>query len=272
MSTPTRVTRSPASRGSRRSTRGWRRAAPCRARPRRDGTCRCGRAPSSARAAAPGDVGLDVVADHPRHLRVRVESLERRAEVGALGFPTTVASTSAAYSRPATKQPGVEERPARGLPPAVLVQAVELGTQPSSSERPARGSCTRRRGSSPRSRPLRPGAPRRRPRPRAGRRRDPRAPRPSSAPGPASRKRTTGRERRSSGAPRPSSSKPIDHGAPRRAIGSTAWCCWSRTAGGGRSRGAAAPRPAHLGSARRTRGGRRRCPGEWRPWTASLFR
>ena len=149
MSTPTRVTRSPASRESPRSRRGSRPAELRRARPRRRNFLHERRLqPVLLR---PGDVGLDVVADHPGHLRVRVESLERGGEVLGARLSTTVASTSAAYSRPATKQPSRAAARARS---ATSGSCAGWSSAPAPApRRRARGSCRRRRGSSPRSRP-----------------------------------------------------------------------------------------------------------------------
>ena len=222
MSTPTLVKRSPASRESPRSRREWRPAAPCRARPRRGELVVRTSAVFSPCCCAPGD-GLDVVADHPRHLRVGVESLERRGEIWGARLPD-----HRRLHLGRVLQAGDEAAESRSGPRESATSGSCAGCRarrPAPAPRmPARGSCTRRRGSSPRSRPRRPGAPRRRPRPRAGRHPDPRAPQaivsartrlPASADRPRSR---------SSGARRPPARSPST-AAPRRATGSTAWCC-----------------------------------------------
>src|SRR5205823_2177353 len=73
------------------------------------------------------DVAFDVVADHPRELRIRVDCLERRGEVFGARLAENRRLDTGGELEPGHERAGVELWPVCGLPPAVLVQTEELG-------------------------------------------------------------------------------------------------------------------------------------------------
>ena len=76
---------------------------------------------------AAGDVALEVVADHPRHIGVGVERLDRGSEVRRARLAEHGRLDPGGVLEPGHDCAGVETRPLGRLPPAVAVQAVELG-------------------------------------------------------------------------------------------------------------------------------------------------
>ena len=86
-------------------------------------------------ALGAGDVAFDVVADHPGHLGVGVERLDRRAEVGGARLAEHDRLDTRHVFEPRDEGARVEPRAVGRLPPAVLVQAVELGAGEELEER-----------------------------------------------------------------------------------------------------------------------------------------
>ena len=77
-----------------------------------------------------GDVALEVVADHPGQLRVGVDRLQRGGEVLRARLAQHHRLDPGGVLEPGDEGACVEPRPGRRLPPAVAVQAVELGARP----------------------------------------------------------------------------------------------------------------------------------------------
>ena len=75
------------------------------------------------------DVALEIVADHPRQPRLGVERLERGGEVGVARLAEHGRLDVGGVLEPRDERARVEARAVRGLPPAVLVQAVQLGAR-----------------------------------------------------------------------------------------------------------------------------------------------
>ena len=73
------------------------------------------------------DVGLDVITDHPGHACVGVELVERSLEVGRRRLAEDSRVDVRRVLETGDERTGVERRPVLRLPPAVLVQAVQLG-------------------------------------------------------------------------------------------------------------------------------------------------
>ena len=82
---------------------------------------------AQARGLGASDVGLDVVANHDRLVRRRSELGERGVEVRARRLADDLRLDPRRVLEPGDERARVEQRPARGLPPAVLVQADEAG-------------------------------------------------------------------------------------------------------------------------------------------------
>ena len=80
--------------------------------------------PDSARA---GDVGLEVVADHPGHRGLGVERAAGGVEVRGARLAEHGRRRLGCVLEPGDVAAGIEQRPARRLPPAVAVEAIELG-------------------------------------------------------------------------------------------------------------------------------------------------
>src|SRR5262245_2857182 len=74
----------------------------------------------------PVDVRLEVVADHPAALGVRVQCLQRRLEVGEARLAEECRLDLRRVLEPGHERAGVEERSPARLPPPVSMQAVEL--------------------------------------------------------------------------------------------------------------------------------------------------
>ena len=225
--------------------------------------------PCSVRA---DDVALEVVADHPRQLRRRRRAPRaRRRSTAALGLPSTVASMSGGVLEPGDERARVEARPVGGLPPAVPVQAVELGAGLELEERAVQVQVREDAARSPRPRRRRRSARRRRSCRRAAGPRGRRGCRASSA-----RARACPSSTRAATLPVvcSSSSSSVDpHRAQllaelraraRRRVRDEANPVARARAGG-------APRRPLRRSARRRRAARRPRRGESPPWTPSLF-
>ena len=78
-------------------------------------------------AARAGDIGLEVVADHPGHGRLGVERAAGGVEVGGARLAEHGGRRLRRVLEPGDVAAGVEQWPAGRLPPAVAVQAVEVG-------------------------------------------------------------------------------------------------------------------------------------------------
>ena len=81
------------------------------------------------------DVALEVVADHPRHPRVRVERLERRVEVRRRRLAEDRRLDLRRELEAGDERAGVEHRPVLRLPPAVAMQREEVGAHLDLAER-----------------------------------------------------------------------------------------------------------------------------------------
>src|SRR5262249_47849728 len=81
---------------------------------------------AQAEALAAGNVPLEVVADDPGQLGIGVERLEGGGEVRGARLAQHGRLDAGASPEPGAEEAGVEPGAAAGLPPAVLVQAVEL--------------------------------------------------------------------------------------------------------------------------------------------------
>ena len=239
------------------------------ARRRRAGTCPCARARSacpcrcaptmSPSRSSPTIQVSSASASSASSAAVEVRGA-RLAEHGRLDLGRVL--------EPGDERARVEQRPARRLPPAVLVQAVELGARLELGERAREVHVARRRGSSPRSRRRRRSGRRRRPRRRA------RCPsRSSTMPGivSASTRLPCERVRRGAGGRLQLVVVELDarsRGAARRAARRECVVLFVTK----RSRWPVLAQPRdRLGRAgdrlRRRRAGRRRRRGEWPPWT-----